>query len=161
MATKFQTAVNLYPEKGIPGATASLNPMLSAPFNYHAKEAVNIGGFCWDNGDGTVSGKTTTPTAKPVGFVHLDRIYTQACINADATLAIPEGSTVEVMTGGDFYASPAAAVTKGQKVFAATADGTLKGGDAAGSVGGCVETPFYWAEDVAAGEIGVITTNFI
>lgn len=158
MANTFQNTVNLTPGKGIPGAFASINPGLSAPFNYLAKTGVNVGGFAWDNGDGTVSG---TGAGAPVGFVHLDRIYTTPCITAGSSLAVPEGAPVEVFTGGDFFAAPTAAVTRGQKVFTSTTDGTLKGGEAGGSVGGSVETPFYWAEDVAAGEIGVITTNFI
>lgn len=158
MANTFQNTVNLTPGKGIPGAFASINPGLSAPFNYLAKTGVNVGGFVWDNGDGTCSG---TGSGAPIGFVHRDHIYTFTDITTGGSLAVPEGQNVEAFTQGDFFASPVAAVTKGQKVFAVTADGTLKGGTAAGSVSGAVETPFYWAEDVDANAVGVITTNFI
>lgn len=152
----FQTAVNITPAKGIPGGDAGINPILSAPFNYLAKENVVIGQFVWDNGDGTVSGTTSTATALPVGFAHLDRINTAVNLTAAPTLAIPAGGTVEVVAGGDFYAIASAAVTKGQTVYADTTTGKLYG--TTGS--NYVATNFKWAEDVAVGEIGVISTNF-
>ena len=158
MAAEFQKGVNLYQAPGVPGSFAGINPAHSAPFNYRAKTGVKVGGFVWDNGDGTCSG---TGSGAPIGFVHRDHIYTFTDITTGGSLAVPEGQNVEAFTQGDFFASPAAAVTKGQKVFAVTADGTLKGGTAAGSVSGAVETPFYWAEDVDANAVGVITTNFI
>lgn len=151
----FQTAVNLIPAKGIPGGTASINPILSAPFNYHAKEAVVIGRFVWDNGDGTVSGTSTEADAAPVGFAHLDRIYTLENAYAGASLEVPAGATVEVVTGGDFYAIPSEAVTRGSAVYANATTGELTGSEGDG-----VDTGFVWAEDVDEGAIGVITTNF-
>lgn len=152
----FQTAVNTAPAKGIPGGTASINPIISAPFNYHAKEGVIIGRFVWDNGDGTVSGTSSVASATPVGFAHLDRIYTIENAYAGASLEVPTGATVEVVVGGDFYAEAAAAVTRGASVYANTSTGELTGTSASGAV----DTGFVWAEDVAAGEVGVITRNF-
>lgn len=152
----FQTSVNIAPAKGIPGGDAGINPILSAPFNYLAKEGVVVGQFCWDNGDGTVSGTTATATALPVGFVHLDRINTAVNLTSGPSLEIPTGGTVEVVAGGDYYAIASAAVTKGQPVFADTTTGKLYGATGANYV----QTNFKWAEDVAARGIGVISTNF-
>lgn len=154
----FQTSVNLYAAKGIPGGTASINPILSAPFNYHAGKKVKIGTFVWlDGTDKTkVNGTTSTSTELPIGFAHLDRIYTAPDVTAGPTLAVPEGATVEVVTGGDFYATATAAVTAGQAVYVDTATGNLYGA----TKSGYVKTGFVWAEDAAAGEIGVISTNY-
>lgn len=153
----FQNAVNIAPGKGIPGGTASLNPILTAPFNYQAKANVTIGSFVWDNGDGTVSGTTSTNTAIPVGFAHLYRIYTLPTITAGASLSVPAGATVEVVTGGDFYAVAASAVTAGQPVWVDTTTGKLYG--ATGS--NYVQTNFHWAESADANAVGVITTNYV
>lgn len=153
----FPNQVNLYAGKGIPGGDASINPVLSAPFNYLAKANVNIGSFVWDNGDGTVSGTTSTNTAIPVGFAHLDRRYTLPTITAGASLSVPEGATVEVVTGGDFYAVAAGAVKAGHPVWVDTTSGKLYG--ATGS--NYVQTNFRWAESAEANAVAVITTNYI
>lgn len=154
----FQTSVNLYAAKGIPGGTASINPILSAPFNYHAGEGVKIGTFVWlDAKDKTkVNGTTPTVTELPIGFAHLDRIYTAVDVTAGPTLAVPEGATVEVVTGGDFYAVAKSAVTAGNPVYVSTTTGELSGAAAPDSV----KTGFVWAENVADGEIGVISANY-
>lgn len=147
MAT-FQTKVNAEPAKGIPGGSASINPTLSAPFNYRAKENVEIGRFVFDNGDGTVSG---TGTGTPLGFAHLDRIYTISVIDG-ASLKLSEGAPVEVATGGDFYAVADEAVTAGADVCVVAGTGKYASTGA--------KTGFKWAEAAAAGEVAVITTNY-
>ena len=152
----FQKSVNIMPAGGVPGGDASMNPILTAPFNYLADKNVVVGQFAWDNGDGTVSGTTSTSTALPVGFVHLNRNNTQPNLTAGPSLAIPEGGTVEVVTGGDFYAVASAAVTAGQPVFADTTTGKLYGATSTNYV----QTNFKWAQDVAIGEVGVISTNY-
>lgn len=154
--SNFQKEVNILPSRGIPGGDASMNPILTAPFNYLAKKNVVVGQFVWDNGDGTVSGTTSTSTAIPVGFAHLDRINTNATITAAPSLAIEEGGTVEVVTGGDFFAIATAAVTAGQPVFADTTTGKLYGATDTNYV----QTNFKWAQDVEAGELGIISTNY-
>lgn len=147
----FQATVNAAPARGIPGGTASINPILSAPYNYQAAENVEIGRFVFDNGDGTVSG-TGASGATPLGFAHLDRIYTMTDVTADASLAIAAGATVEVVTGGDFYATADEAVTAGADVCVDPTTGKYA---AAGS-----KTGFKWATAAAAGEVAVITTNY-
>ena len=41
----FQKTVALYPGIGVPGAFASINPIVSAPMGYIAGANVPIGGF--------------------------------------------------------------------------------------------------------------------
>lgn len=153
----FPNQVNLDAGKGIPGGDASINPVLSAPFNYRAKAKVTIGSFVWDNGDGTVSGTHSTDAAILVGFAHLDRRYTLPSVTEGASLSIPEGATVEVVTGGDFYAVAAGTVTAGQPVWVDKTSGKLYGVTGPNRV----QTNFRWAESAEENAVAVITTNYI
>lgn len=152
----FQKKVSLNPAAGVPGAFASVNPVVSTALGRIASDDINIGGFAWDDAanEGCVK---STGTGKPLGFVARNIVYPIYDIAAGAQNLVPAGYNVNVMVEGDFYVEVAEKVTKGQKVFAVLADGTVKGGTAGGSVGGAVETDWAFATSAEAGEIAIIT----
>lgn len=162
----FQTGVNIYPAIGVPGAFASVNPVVSTALGKIAGTNLTIGGFCWD--DTTNVGQVkNTGTGKPLGFVARNIIYPINTLvpfpedeeNGNASNIVPAGYNVNVMVEGDFYVTAPATVTVGQKVFANTADGTINVGDAGATVSGAVETD--WAF-MMAGEEGdeVLVSNY-
>lgn len=158
----FQTVVNVYPAKGIPGAYASVNPIVSTPTGYIASGNVNIGAFCWEDSSnaGTVK---STGTGKPLGFVVLERNYPIVSLAAptDGTAAaqgfVPKGFNVPVAVEGDFYVKVPAAVTKGQKVFVNPTTGAIAGGTAGGTVASSVETDWFFATAADEDEIAIIS----
>lgn len=152
----FQTKVNMYPAIGVPGAFASVNPVISTPLGRIASKDVGIGGFCWDDpsNDGCI---LPSGTGKPLGFVARNIVYTIVNAAADAANIVPAGSNANVMLKGDFYVLVAEAVTKGQKVFASTTDGTVSGGTAGASVGGFVETDWTFVTSADANGIAIIS----
>ena len=151
----FQKAVALTPAVGVPGAYASDNPIISTARGFIAASTVTIGAFVWE--DTTYAGQCkNTGSGKPLGFACRE-VTNPLAMGAVASNTVPAGYPVSVQVCGDFWASPTANSTKGQKVFASTTDGTIKGASAGSSVGGYVETDFVFAEDVDADEIGIIS----
>ncbi|HGG5935697.1 TPA: hypothetical protein ACJI9R_003812, partial [Cronobacter sakazakii] len=110
--------------------------------------------FAW-----AVSGvATNTGTGAPSGFVHRDG---QAAITewlGASSNVIQAGREVTLMVAGDFWARTATAATRGQKIFAVLADGTIKTGAAGATISGAVETPFYAGSACDAGELVKIST---
>lgn len=160
----FQTKVSLYPAIGVPGAFASINPVVSTALGKIAGTNLTIGGFCWD--DTTNVGQVkNTGTGKPLGFVARDVIYP---INTLVTYPeneeagntsnfVPKGYNVNVMVEGDFYVTAPETVTVGMKVFADTTDGTIKAGWAGATVSGAVETDWTFMQAGDEGDIVVIS----
>ena len=97
----------------------------------------------------------TDGTTKPLGFVYRLQDVILPC-DASATLAINSGRTCPVALKGAFFAKTLTAATVGQKVFAVTADGTIKTGAAAATVSGAVETDFVVKTAGAAGDLIII-----
>lgn len=155
----FPQSVNMYPAKGVPGAFASINPIVSTPLGYTAGADVTIGAFCWEDTSNKGS-VVNTGTGAPLGFV-VREVTNPIVSQAEAQNFVPEGYNVSVMVAGDFYVQVAAAVTAGQKVFASLTDGTVSGGAAGATVSGSIETPFYFVEDGAADDIVIISSNVI
>ena len=154
----FQKSVNLYNARGVPGAFASINPVVSTPLGYIAGEdGVTIGGFCWEDpeNDGVV---LSTGTGKPLGFVVRDIIYPIYDLGGAKNIA-PEGFNVNVHVSGDFYVQVPAAVTKGQKVFVNPTTGALSGGTAGGTVASSVETDWFFATDAEKNGIAIISNH--
>lgn len=150
----FQNVVNLAPAIGLPGAYAAVNPIVSTAKGYIAKVNVPVGGFCWE--DTTDAGQVNpSGTGAPLGFVVREVAYTMC--NTDAINYVPAGGNVSVQKKGDFFVQAAAAVTKGQKVFADLATGAVKAGVAGATVEGAVETDFYFVTTAEANEISVIS----
>lgn len=152
----FQKQVNLYPGIGVPGAFASVNPVVSTALGRIAAVDIPVGGFCWDDpaNEGQVK---NTGAGKPLGFVARDVVYPIYDLNEANPNTVPAGYNVNVQVQGDFYVQVAAAVTQGQKVFASTTDGSVSGGAAGATVSGAVETDWAFATSAAKDEIAIIT----
>lgn len=150
----FQNKVNLVPAIGLPGAYAAVNPIVSTAKGYIAKVDVPVGGFCWE--DATDAGQVNpSGTGAPLGFVVREVAYTMC--NTDAINYVPAGGNVSVQKKGDFFVQAAAAVTKGQKVFASLTTGAVSGAAAGATVEGAIETDFYFVTSAEAGKISVIS----
>ena len=153
----FQNKVNVYPPIGEVGGYASVNPIISTPLGYIAKTSCPIGGFVWE--DSSDKGQVNpSGSGQPLGFV-VREVNVPMGTNVAYTNAVAVGCTVTVAVEGDFYASPSADSTKGQKVFVSTLNGTLKGGTAGATVSNHVETNWVFMTDADAGEVGIIS-NF-
>lgn len=151
----FQSKVELVPAIGLPGAYAAVNPIVSTAKGYIAKVNVPVGGFCWE--DATDAGQVNpSGSGAPLGFVVREVAYVLDT-DADAINYVPAGGNVSVQKKGDFFVQAAAAVTKGQKVFASLTTGAVSGGTAGATVDGAVETDFYFVTSAGAGEISVIS----
>lgn len=151
----FQTVVNAYPARGIPGAYASVNQIVSTALGRIAGENIPVGGFCWDDtsNEGQVK---KTGTGKPLGFVVLERNYPIVSLTA-AQNYVPQGFNVPVAVEGDFYVAVSAAVTKGQKVFVNNTTGVITGAAAGSSQSGATETDWFFATAAAKDEIAIIS----
>lgn len=128
----FQSVINQYPAPGVEGGFASTNPHATFLAGEAALVAgtggVTIGRFAWAV-DGVA---TNTGTGAPSGFVHRDG---QAVITdwlGAASNVIQKGRETTLMVAGDFWARTATAATRGQKIFAVLADGTVKTGAGGG-----------------------------
>lgn len=160
----FQTSVNIYPAIGVPGAFASINPVVSTALGKIAGTDLTIGGFCWDD-TSNVGQVKNTGTGKPLGFVARDVIYSINTLvsfpddddTGNASNIVPKGYNVNVMVEGDFYVVAPETVTVGMKVFANTTDGTIKAGTAGGTVSGAVETDWAFVQAGDEGDIVVIS----
>lgn len=160
----FQSAVNIYPAIGVPGAFASNNPVVSTALGRIANTTLTIGGFCWDDTSNPGQVKNTG-SGKPLGFVARDIIYPINTLTpfpedgtaGNTTNTVPVGGSVNVQVEGDFYVLVSESVTAGQKVFASTTDGTVKAGTAGGTVSGAVETDWAFVQAGDEGDIVVIS----
>lgn len=153
----FQQKVDVYPAIGEVGGYASVNPIVSTPLGYIAKTSCPVGGFVWE--DSTDAGQVNASgSGMPLGFVVREQNVPMATSVA-YTNAVAIGNTVTVAVEGDFFASPSADSTKGQKVFASTTNGTIKGGTAGATVSGHVETNWVFETSADAGEIAIISNH--
>lgn len=151
---EFQNNVYVKQATGIPGANAAINPTVSTPLGYIAKVAVPVGGFCWE--DSTDAGLVNpSGSGQPLGFVVRNFSYS---VTGD-TNSIPAHGNVNVAVEGDFFVQPAAAVTKGQKVFASLTTGAVSGAAAGAEVSGSVETNWVFATSAEAGDIAIISNH--
>lgn len=155
----FQTSINITPAPAVAGDFASANPNASVVAGPGALVAgvggANVGLFGWADTNGLV---TNAGTGAPTGFIHRD---TNALITtwlAEASMNIPEGQPVTLMSAGDFFAKTLTAATIGQKVFASNTDGTVKTGAAGATIAGYTETKWYVGSAVGANELVKITT---
>lgn len=148
----FQTQVNIAPGAGIPGAYASVNPIVSTPLGRLASVNCPIGGFVWDDSanEGCVK---PAGSGAPLGFVVHNKAYTYDLTNIGNF--VPAGDSVNVQVEGDFYVTAPAAVTKGGTVYALTASGAISA-----TATNAVDTGFKFATSAtAAGEIVIISKH--
>lgn len=160
----FQKNVNMYQAQGVPGAFASINPVISTPLGYLAGDNVKVGCFVIEDTDnaGHVTG-TNTDGAQPIGFIARDIVYPIMTVGDGYSMDVPKGFEVNVQTAGDFWVQVTEAVTKGQYVAALKADGSVKKGAAtlSESVEDCVVTKFKFMTDAQAGEMAVISNMYL
>lgn len=153
----FQASVPLYPAKGIPGSYAAVNPIVSPALGYTVKTAVTCGCFCWE--DSEAAGQVVpSGNTLPLGLVVRDIIGVLPA-NTVAANVMQAGRNVNIAVEGDFWVKVTADVTKGQKVFASTTDGSVKGGSAGASVAGHVETNWEFATSASSGDTAIIVNH--
>lgn len=151
----FQKTVNTYPGIGIPGAYATINPIVSTAKGYVASAACNIGGFVWADTKNPGYVKPTG-TDRPLGFA-VREITNPLGIDVEASNVVPVGYPVSVEVKGDFFAVTLTEATVGQKVFAVLKDGTIKTGDAQKKVADAVETDFEVIQAGSANDVIIIS----
>lgn len=153
----FQNVVNIEPAAGLPGGYAAVNPIVSTPRGFIAKAAVTAGCFCWE--DSTNAGQVNPGgSGMPLGLV-VREVNAPMATSVAYTNAVPVGSTATVAVEGDFYVAVTADVTKGQKVFANTTTGAVKGGSAGATVSNHVETNWVFDTSASSGGIAIITNH--
>lgn len=142
MAKEFQGQVNILPAIGVPGQHMSTNPLVSTQKGYCAADTVTIGGFVWaatveknnafvkSTGEGVPLGFAVREITNPLGY------------NESASNTVPKGFPVSVAVKGDFAVVTRTIATVGQSVFAVSADGSIKTGNAGSSVADAVETDY-------------------
>lgn len=153
----FQTQVGLYREIGIPGARATNNPVIFLPYTPLANDdgdiSCKVGGFVWaDTADADNQRVKPTGTGAPLAFATRVQRYFNYVVTSTGTQIIPQDGVVEPAIKGDFFAVALTAAVVGQKVFVATADGSLLKTDAAGATVTDYEETDYFVETAA--EIG-------
>jgi len=133
----FQGQVNLTQAPGVAGDFASANPRASALATNGGLVAgaggVTVGKFAWIDTDGVTVYNRGTATRAPDGFVHREQ---QALITqylGEATMVIPQGFPVTLMSAGDYFAkvTGATAATQNATVYADYFSGDITIGAAA------------------------------
>ena len=155
----FQTSVNITPAPAVAGDFASANPNASVDAGPGAFVAgtggANVGLFGWADANGLV---TNAGSGVPTGFIHRDMQALIVTWLAEASMNIPAGNPVTLMSAGDFWAKSLTVATVGQKVFASNTDGTVKTDAAGATVAGYTETKWFVGSAAAANELVKITT---
>lgn len=151
----FQTQILDGQARGVQGDKAGLNPHVYTVGNVLAEGLVTVGTFVWDGSQPGLA--KNSGTGKPLGFVERVLAYYNLDLNSPATLKVPDRTNLTVARKGDYYAVALTAATRGQKVFAVLADGTLKTGAAGATISGAVETDWTVIDAGAAGELITIS----
>jgi hypothetical protein len=144
-----QSQVFIDTAPGVPGSKASLNPFTYHPNNLIASAPVAVGLFAWAGTDPTTG--SNAGTGAPIGIIERNLVYPDYNVTDEGTLVIPGGAAFATVVRGDLWVTSLTAATVGQKVFAVSADGTIKTGAAGATITGAVETQF---SVVTAGAIG-------
>lgn len=153
--TSFQNVVNRYPAVGVAGDKVDLNPTVYTAGNPLADGPVTVGTFVWATENGA-SNNSSSPL-QPLGVVERVQCYYNYNMLEGATLIIGDASPLSVIVKGDVYVTTLTAATRGQKVFAVLADGTIKTGAAKGTVEGAVETDWYVVSSGEANSLIIIS----
>jgi hypothetical protein len=111
--------------------------------------------------DGAPQVANSTGSGQPAGFVHREQQALIVTYLSESGLLVPSGFGVTLTRSGDLFVtnSGAGAVTKDQKAYAMTADGTTQFAAAGGSISGGVETPFYALSAADSGGLVKIGTR--
>ena len=150
----FQTKMNNDLPVGVAGDFASVNPhftMLAGESQLKVGEkGVEVGLFAWADEKGLVSNEKMEGGL--IGFVHRNNQAIIDAYMAEATMKIPKGREVTLMTGGDFRVVLKEGGKRGQFVVADVETGEAKAVDTIDPNDTTVEaTPFRVARTVTAG----------
>lgn len=128
MANPIQKQVGTLQAPGLVGGFASNNEWMTVDagqFEYVAgANGILIGNFCWES-TVTLGTLNNTGTGQPLGFVGRHQAAIYLPLLAGASLLIATGQNVSVYSRGDFWAIAQGGATKGQKIFANLADGSV------------------------------------
>jgi hypothetical protein len=135
-AQGFQQQVNTQPAPAVEGDFASQNPRFSVPAGpgglVSGLAGVTIGRFAWataisQDADAAPASVANTGVGAPTGFVHREQQALITQFLADASMVVPQGFAVTLMSGGDFWVKNAGAgqALSGQKAYANFADGRV------------------------------------
>lgn len=150
----FQTKMNNDLPLGVAGDFASANPrfsMLAGEGQLKSgADGVTVGLFAWADEKGLVSNKKTAGAL--IGFVHRNNQALIAQYGAEATMLVPSGREITLMTGGDYFVELEAGGTRGQFIVADVATGKAKAVDTINPEDATVEaTPYRVAKTVTSG----------
>ncbi|TNH43756.1 structural cement protein Gp24 [Photorhabdus luminescens] len=141
----FQRTMNNDLPLGVAGDFASANPHFSMVAGEgqlkSGTDGVTVGLFAWADDKGIVSNKKVTGGV--LGFVHRNN---QAIVNqygTEASMKIPKGREVTLMTGGDYLVVLAAGGKLGQFIVADVNTGEAKAVDAIDPEDKAVEATKY------------------
>jgi len=149
----FQSNVKESVARGIPGQRYGGNPVTHLlPTPKAGAGGVTVGRFVWlDPSDTTGQTVINTGTGYPLGIAQRNRVHPLPA-DKEASMLIPAGSTVAVVTSGDLIIASGTAATPGQKVFATLTTGAPVTGTAGATVSGAVESNFMVREAAAVNE---------
>lgn len=150
----FQTRINNDLPTGVAGDFASTNPhfsMLAGEGQLKTgASGATVGLFAWADDKGLVTNVKTDGAL--IGFVHRNNQAIIMDYSEEATMLIPQGREITLMTGGDFFVNLEAGGKRGQFIVADVATGKAKAVDAIDADDNTVEaTPFRVAKTVTTG----------
>lgn len=150
----FQNRINNDLPTGVAGDFASTNPhfsMLAGEGQLKSGEGgTTVGLFAWADGNGLVTNTKTEGAL--VGFVHRNNQAIIMDYSEEATMLIPQGREITLMTGGDFFVNLEEGGKRGQFIVADVKTGKAKAVDAIDTSDTNVEaTPFRVAKTVTTG----------
>lgn len=152
--TGFQTRMNNDLPLGVAGDFASTNPhfsMLAGEGQLKSgATGVTVGLFAWADEKGLVTNVKTAGAL--IGFVHRNNQAIISAYGEGATMLVPKGREITLMTGGDYFVVLEAGGKRGQFIVADVATGKAKAVDAIDPDDATVEaTPFRVAKTVTSG----------
>lgn len=150
----FQTRINNDLPTGVAGDFASTNPhfsMLAGEGQLKTgASGATVGLFAWADDKGLVSNAKTDGAL--IGFVHRNNQAIIMDYSEEATMLIPKGREITLMTGGDFFVNLEEGGKRGQFIVADVKTGKAKAVDAIDASDTDVEaTPFRVAKTVTKG----------
>lgn len=141
----FQTKMNNDLPLGVAGDFASANPRFSMLVGEgqlkSGADGVTVGLFAWADEKGLVSNKKTDGAL--IGFVHRNNQALIAQYGTEATMHVPAGREITLMTGGDYFVELEAGGTRGQFIVADVATGKAKAVDTIDPADTSVEATLY------------------
>lgn len=134
----FQTRVNMFPARGVPGAAVAAEGVVYTAFNYISDGTVSPGTFAFGDAQSTITNApqvahaTVASDAKLLGFVvRVNGSFVNTPFQSVSNVYY-KGSPVTIAVRGQFYLQvpEGGAPTEGQAVLCDPATGAITFGDA-------------------------------